>query len=59
MDRGYLDLKIYVEGKSGSRIKGNLLYFEDPGYKETGRMLAESGLCFIMNKDQITCKGGF
>jgi hypothetical protein len=23
---------------------------EDPGYKGTGRMLAESALCFILNK---------
>lgn len=59
MNKNYLDLHIVVTGKSGTKVKGNLQYFEDPGYKETGRMLAESGLSFILNKDQIKCGGGF
>lgn len=59
MDNGYMDLKVFVENKSGQRALGNLQFFDDPGYRETGRMLAEAGLCFILNSAQITCGGGF
>ena len=32
---------------------------DDPGYRDTARMLVESGLCFVLNQNEIKVGGGF
>ena len=34
-------------------------FYTEPAYVDTARMLAESGLCFVFNNDEIEVGGGF
>ena len=46
-------------GSKNTKIKARFCFVDDPGYRDTARMLAETGLAFIFNKDKITVGGGF
>jgi len=35
-----------------------MVFYTDAGYRDTARMLVESGLCFIFNKEEIKVGGG-
>lgn len=60
MDHGYLLLSGVGEGKNGSMVESEFYFPGDPGYKETARMVAESGLCLALNaKDLPVQTGGF
>ena len=59
MDEGFLRLTCYVKGDSGNETKQVLIFKTDAGYRDTARMLVESGLCFIFNKNEIKVEGGF
>jgi short subunit dehydrogenase-like uncharacterized protein len=60
MDHGYLLLSGVGEGTNGSMVESEFYFPGDPGYKETARMVAESGLCLALNaKDLPVQTGGF
>ena len=54
-------LNLWAEGTgtNGQKLYSEFHLHKEPGYTETARMLAESGLCFIFNNDQIKVGGGF
>lgn len=59
MNEGFLHVIGKGTGSKGTVSNCVFTFEEDPGYKGTARMLAESALCFILNKDEISAKGGF
>ena len=42
----------------GNTIKLKSMFNEDIGYKDTARMLAEAGLCFVFDHKSVTKEGG-
>ena len=54
-------LSIWAEGTGSKRKKlfSEMHFHKEPGYVESARMLAESGLSFVFNNDEITVGGGF
>lgn len=59
MDEGFLKLYCKVYGANGTWARSTLVYTTDPGYRDTGRMLVESGICFVLNDKDIKVGGGF
>jgi len=55
----YLNVWAVGTGTSGKKLYNEFHLYADPGYVETSRMLAESGLCFVFNDDKIKVGGGF
>ncbi len=58
MDRGYVLISGRGEGTNGSKVESELYFPGDPGYKETARMVAESGLCLALDLDKLPIEGG-
>merc|ERR1712151_380631 len=58
LEKGYLNLFAQGEGVDGAKVNCRLQFFKDVGYKETARMIIESGLCFIFNNDKVKQTGG-
>ena len=44
--------------QKGRKIQLHTKFNEDIGYKDTARMLVESGLCFVFNEEGVSQKGG-
>lgn len=59
MDDGFLIATAVVKGVSGNEVSQSITYYDCPGYRDTARMLAESGLCFVFNKQDMQAEGGF
>jgi len=59
MEIGFLKAKCYVKGANGSEVSQTLVYYDCPGYRDTARMLVESALCFVFDKEKIKVDGGF
>lgn len=57
MDQGYLTVTGVGVGEKGTKVVSELHFPTDPGYRDTARMLVESGLTFILEKS-FTCPGG-
>lgn len=49
MNLGYLKLHGYGYGVDGAKIKGTFTLPDDPGYRDTARMLAECALTLACN----------
>uniref|UniRef100_A0A7S4G8E6 Uncharacterized protein n=1 Tax=Eutreptiella gymnastica TaxID=73025 RepID=A0A7S4G8E6_9EUGL len=47
MDKGFLKITAFAEGDKGGRVKCWLYFPTDPGYRDTARMLVESGLALL------------
>lgn len=60
MEEGYLTVAGFGVGSKGNKVE-TLLYFpKEVGYRDTGRLLAESGLCLSLDQDKLPVKtGGF
>lgn len=58
MDAGFLRVTAVGEGVSGTKAKCSFYFPNDPGYRDTARMLVESGLSLALQADEITCGGG-
>ena len=58
MDHGYLLLSGVGEGTNGSMVESEFYFPGDPGYKETARMVAESGLCLALNVNELPVQSG-
>lgn len=57
-ENGFLDVTGYGTGSKGTQVKVELYFPADPGYKSTGRMLAEAGLTLALNQDKLDHVGG-
>jgi len=59
MDSGYLRVSALGKGKKagGTTLKSTFYFPQDPGYRDTARMLAESGLLLALENEK-TCKQG-
>jgi len=58
LDNGYLRVLVEGRGDKGSVVNGVTTFKGDPGYRETARMLGESGLCFVFNNEELKLGGG-
>jgi short subunit dehydrogenase-like uncharacterized protein len=48
LQHGFLRVTAIGRGKSNMECKCSLYFPSDPGYKDTARMLVESGMCLIL-----------
>jgi len=58
MDGGFLKVTAVVRGDKGSKATGMIYFPTDPGYRDTARMLVESGLALALDGDKISAPGG-
>jgi short subunit dehydrogenase-like uncharacterized protein len=58
MDAGYLNIIGYASGNKGAKVKVQFYFPTDPGYRDTARMLVESGLALALEGDKIRVGGG-
>lgn len=58
MDAGYLHITAYATGDKGSKAKAMFYFPTDPGYRDTARMLVESGLALALEMDRIKAPAG-
>jgi short subunit dehydrogenase-like uncharacterized protein len=50
MDKGFLKVTAYATGSKGTRARAGLYFPDDPGYRDTARMLVEAGLCLALDE---------
>jgi len=55
---GYLLVSGVGEGQNGSLVRSEFYFPGDPGYKETAKMVVESGLCLALEGDRLPEQGG-
>eukprot|EP00599_Poterioochromonas_sp_BG-1_P007141 CAMPEP_0173148702 /NCGR_PEP_ID=MMETSP1105-20130129/9877_1 /TAXON_ID=2985 /ORGANISM="Ochromonas sp., Strain BG-1" /LENGTH=490 /DNA_ID=CAMNT_0014063407 /DNA_START=339 /DNA_END=1811 /DNA_ORIENTATION=+ len=58
MDTGFLKVDGYAVGSNGSKVKTMIYFPTDPGYRDTARMLVESGLALALESDKLKGGGG-
>jgi hypothetical protein len=58
MDSGVLRVTVVGKGSKGSLVKSCLYYPTDPGYRDTARMLVESGLVLALEEEKVKVGGG-
>jgi len=58
LDKGYLKITGIGKGSKGSSVKSTLYFPTDPGYRDTARMLIETGLLLALESDKLTIGGG-
>jgi short subunit dehydrogenase-like uncharacterized protein len=58
MDDGFLKVFGVGQGSKGTEAKITLYFPTDPGYRDTARMLVESGLALALDLDKIQTGGG-
>ena len=61
MDKGFLNVTAYGygrEGKAGKVIRSTFYFPTDPGYRDTARMLVESGLLLALEPEKTSKTGG-
>jgi len=59
MENGFLNLVAYATGSKGTKAKVELYFPKDPGYMDTGRMVAEAGLALGLEESSLEQKGGY
>ena len=55
----YLSMWAIGTGTEGKKLYNEMHFHKEPGCAEPARLLAESGLSFVFNDDQIEVGGGF
>lgn len=58
MDKGFLKITGFGTGSNGTKVKTMIYFPTDPGYRDTARMLVESGLSLALEGDKIKATGG-
>eukprot|EP00053_Salpingoeca_punica_P009205 m.82470 g.82470 ORF g.82470 m.82470 type:complete len:484 (+) comp14920_c0_seq1:129-1580(+) len=58
MDKGFLRLTAFAKGVSGTRAQAVMYFPTDPGYRDTARMLVESGLALSLDRAHIKTPAG-
>lgn len=59
MDKSFLRLTGFAVGDKGTKIQGEIYLPNDPGYRDTARMIVESGLSLSVDLDKIKTSGGY
>jgi short subunit dehydrogenase-like uncharacterized protein len=55
---GFLNVLAEGKGDKGTVVNCSTTFKGDPGYRETARMLGETGLCFVFNNEELKLGGG-
>mmetsp|Transcript_3027 Transcript_3027/g.6943 ORF Transcript_3027/g.6943 Transcript_3027/m.6943 type:complete len:493 (+) Transcript_3027:134-1612(+) len=50
---GFLVVTGYGIGSKGTKVKSQFYFPKDPGYRDTARMIVESGLCMVLNRAEL------
>lgn len=58
MDGGFLKVTAVAKGSNGGSVKATLYFPTDPGYRDTARMLVESGLVLALDQAEMKVGGG-
>jgi short subunit dehydrogenase-like uncharacterized protein len=58
MDAGFLKVTCIGTGSSGGKVRTVFYFPTDPGYRDTARMLVESGLVLALEGDKVKVGGG-
>jgi short subunit dehydrogenase-like uncharacterized protein len=58
MDKGFLRVSAVGKGDKGGKVSTQFYFPTDPGYRDTARMLVESGLSLALEGDKIKSGGG-
>ena len=48
MKEGFFVVEAYALGEGGAKIKNTFTMFDDPGYRDTARLVAESALTIFL-----------
>jgi short subunit dehydrogenase-like uncharacterized protein len=59
MAQGYLVLDAIATGDKGGKIKHRFTMFDDPGYRDTARLVSEAALTLFLEDKKIKVGGGF
>jgi short subunit dehydrogenase-like uncharacterized protein len=61
MNHGYLCVHGLATGSRGTQVESAMYFPKDAGYKDTARMVVESGLCLALDRDRLPVQnqGGF
>lgn len=55
---GFLKVTTIAIGDGGAKVRSEIYFPTDPGYRDTARMLVESGLVLALQLDKIKVGGG-
>lgn len=55
---GFLKVTTIAVGDGGANVRSEIYFPTDPGYRDTARMLVESGLVLALQLDKIKVGGG-
>jgi len=44
MNDGFMIIEAYCYGENGAKIKETIGFYDDPGYRDTARLVCEAGL---------------
>lgn len=58
MDKGFLKVTAFGTGDAGGKTKVEFYFPTDPGYRDTARMLVESGLVLALQINDVKVPGG-
>jgi short subunit dehydrogenase-like uncharacterized protein len=58
MDEGFLRVTGIATGSNGGKARAVFYFPTDPGYRDTARMLVESGLVLALQGDKVKVSGG-
>jgi len=58
MDKGFLKVDSIGKSDKGTIITSTLYYPTDAGYRDTGRMIVETALAMVLDRDKLTIGGG-
>jgi len=58
MDKGYLKVTAFGKGDKGSRVASTIYFPTDPAYRDTARMLVETGLTLALDEEKLSIGGG-
>eukprot|EP01038_Epipyxis_sp_PR26KG_P008390 gene8390-11347_t len=58
MNQGFLKVTTIGTGSNGGKVRVMFYFPTDPGYRDTARMLVESGLALALEGDKIKVGGG-
>ena len=58
MSKSYLNITAIAKGSHNSTVSAMIYFPDDPGYKETARMVVESALTLLYEKNNIKVGGG-
>ncbi|MFM7201949.1 MAG: saccharopine dehydrogenase family protein [Myxococcota bacterium] len=53
MDRGFFEVWLFAEGEDGRKISGEIFNQGDPGNRSTVKMLCESALALLLQRDML------